>query len=53
MRVKPSEPDQYYREARINDGDRTIFPEDAGAVLFLDVVPHDDTGKYGGKPPGA
>jgi hypothetical protein len=53
MRVKPIEPDKYYREARINDGDRTIFREDAGTVLFVDVVPHDDIGKYGRKPPGA
>jgi hypothetical protein len=53
MRVKPIEPDKYYREARINDGDRTIFREDAGTVLFVDVVPHDGIGKYGRKPPGA
>jgi len=45
--------DKCYREARINDSDRTIFREDAGAVLFVDVVPHEDIGKYGRKPPGA
>ena len=39
--------------ARINDGDRTIFREDAGAGLFVDVVSHDDIGKYGRKVPGA
>jgi len=53
MRVKPIEPDKYYREARINDGGRTIFREEAGAVFFIDVVKHDDIGKYGRKPPGA
>ena len=53
MRVKPIEPDKYYREARINDGGRTIFREEAGAVFFVDVVKHDDIGKYGRKPPGA
>ena len=53
MRVKPIEPDKYYREARINDGDRIIFREDAGAVLFVDVVRHDDIGAYGRKAPGA
>ena len=52
MRIKPIEPDKYYREARINDGDRIIFREDAGAVLFVDVASHDDIGRYGRKPPG-
>lgn len=31
----------------MDDGDRTIFREDAGAVRFVGVVPHDDIGKYG------
>ena len=53
MRIKAIEPDKYYREARINDGDRTISREDAGTVLFVNVVPHEDIGKYGRKPPGA
>jgi hypothetical protein len=39
--------------ARINDGDRTISREDAGTVLFVDVVPHKDIAKCGRKPPGA
>ena len=53
MRVNPIEPDKYYREARINGGDRIVFREDAGAVLFVDVVRHDDIGGYGRKPPGS
>jgi hypothetical protein len=53
MRVKPIEPDKYYREARINDGDRIVFREDAGAVLFVDVVSQDIIGGYGRKPPGS
>jgi hypothetical protein len=53
MRIKPIEPDKYYREARINDGDGTISREDTGTVLLVGVVPHEDIGKYGRKPPGA
>ena len=53
MRVKPIQPDKYYREARINDGDRIVFREDAGAVLFVDVDSQDIIGGYGRKPPGS
>jgi mRNA-degrading endonuclease RelE of RelBE toxin-antitoxin system len=47
MRIKPIEPEQYYQEARINDGDRLIFRIEDGRVWFVDVVPHDDIGRYG------
>jgi hypothetical protein len=50
MRVKPIEPDKYYAEARINDGDRVIHRSDAGTVYFVDVVPHDEIGRYGRAP---
>lgn len=46
MRVKPIEPDKYYFEARINDGDRLIYRPDAGTICFVDIVTHDDIGKY-------
>lgn len=52
MRVKPIEPDKFYNEARINDGDRLIFRIDQGTVWFVDVVTHDDIGKYGKKVTG-
>ena len=50
MQIKPIQPDKYYNEARINDGDRLIHRTDAGAVYFVDVVKHDDIGQYGKAP---
>lgn len=47
IRIKPIEPEKYYSEARINDGDRLIFRIEDGKVWFVDVVPHDDIGRYG------
>ena len=47
MRIKPIEPEKYYNEARINDGDRIVHRIDAGTVFFADVVPHDQINKYG------
>jgi hypothetical protein len=49
MRVKPIEPEKYYYEARINDGDRLVFKIEGGAVWFVDIVDHDDIDKYGKK----
>lgn len=50
MRVKPIEPDKHYYEARINDGDRIIHRAHGGTIYFVDIVPHDDIGKYGRAP---
>lgn len=47
MRIKPIEPEKYYNEARINDGDRLVHRIDAGAVHFIDIVPHDRINRYG------
>jgi hypothetical protein len=47
MRVKPIEPEKYYNEARINDGDRIVFRIAEGTVWFVDVIPHDHIGRYG------
>ena len=52
MRIKPVEPEKYYNEARINDGDRLIFRIEDGTIWFVDVVPHDDIGRYGKSIPG-
>ncbi len=46
IRVKPIEPDKYYFEARINDGDRLIHRTREGTLYFIDIVTHDDIGKY-------
>jgi hypothetical protein len=47
MRIKPVEPEKYYNEARSNDGDRVIHRLEDGRVWFVDIVAHDDIGRYG------
>ena len=47
LRVKPILPDKTYREARISSGDRIVFRIEGGAILFVDVVKHDDIERYG------
>ena len=49
MRIKPIEPEKYYNEARVNDGDRLVHRIDAGTVYFVDIVPHDRINKYGSR----
>jgi type II secretory pathway component PulC len=49
MRVKPIEPEKYYNEARINDGDRLVHRVEGGKLWVVDVVAHDDIGRYGKK----
>jgi hypothetical protein len=50
LRVKPIQPDKYYLEARMNSGDRIVFRVSEETVLFIDVVNHDDIGRYGRRP---
>lgn len=52
MRVKPIEPEKFYYEARINDGDRLVHRVEAGRLWVVDVVSHDDIGRYGKKMAG-
>lgn len=47
MRIKPIEPEKYFREARVNDGDRVVFRIEHATLLIADVVPHDLISKYG------
>ena len=51
MRVKPIEPEKFYYEARVNDGDRVIHRVHDGTVYFVDIVVHDEIGTYGKRPP--
>jgi hypothetical protein len=46
MRVKPIEPEKFYLEARVNDGDRLIHRIESGRLWIVDVVSHDDIGRY-------
>jgi len=50
LRVKPILPDKYYLEARISSGERIVFRVEQGTILFVDVVPHDEIGRYGRRP---
>jgi hypothetical protein len=47
MRIKPIQPEKYYNEARLNSGDRLVHRVEGGKVWLVDVVPHDDIGRYG------
>lgn len=47
LRVKPIRPEKYYLEARLNQGDRIVFRIEGGAIFFVDVISHDDIGRYG------
>lgn len=50
LNVKPILPDKHYLEARISSGDRLVFRVEQQAILFIDVVKHDDIGRYGRRP---
>ncbi len=52
MRIKPIQPDRYYDEARINDGDRLVHRIESDTLWVVDVVPHDDIDRYGRKVEG-
>jgi hypothetical protein len=47
MRIKPIQPEKYYQEARINEGDCLIFRIESETVWCVDVVEHDDIDRYG------
>jgi hypothetical protein len=47
MRIKPIEPEKFYNEARVNSGDRLVHRVEAGKLWIVDVIPHDDIGRYG------
>ena len=46
MRIKPIEPEKYYLEARVNDGNRVVFRIANDTLLLADVVPHDLMSRY-------
>ena len=50
LNVKPIRPDKHYLEAWISSGDQMVFRFDQGAIFFVDVVKHDDIGRYGRGP---
>ena len=52
LRIKPIQPDKHYLEARMGSGDRVVFRREAGQILFIDVVTHDEIDRYGRRPKG-
>jgi hypothetical protein len=48
--VKPILPDKHYLEGRISSGDRIVFRIEGSTIYFMDVVRHDDIGRYGRRP---
>lgn len=50
LNVKPILPDKHYLEARISSGDRIVLRIEADTIFFVDVVAHDDIGRYGRRP---
>jgi hypothetical protein len=50
LNVKPILPDKHYFEARISSGDRIVFRLAKGTIFFIDVIKHDDIGRYGRQP---
>lgn len=46
LRVKPIQPEKYYLEARLNQGDRIVFRVEGGTIYFVDVVTHDEIDRY-------
>ena len=52
LRVKPIQPDKHYLEARMGSGDRVVFRRQAGQILIIDVITHDEIARYGRRPKG-
>lgn len=50
LHVKPILPDKYYLEARISSGERIVFRVEGKTIFFVDVIPHDEIGRYGRRP---
>lgn len=50
LNVKPILPDKHYLEGRIGSGDRIVFRVEGSTIYFMDVVKHDDIGRYGRRP---
>ena len=50
LNVKPILPDKHFLEGRISSGDRIVFRLEGTTIHFMDVVKHDDIGRYGRRP---
>jgi mRNA-degrading endonuclease YafQ of YafQ-DinJ toxin-antitoxin module len=50
LKAHSIKPDKYYHEAYVNTGDRIIYIPEGSHLVLVDVVPHDDIGRYGKRP---
>ena len=50
LAAHPIKPDKYYREAYLNRGDRIIYRAEGSHLVLVDIVKHDDIGRYGKAP---
>ena len=50
LKAHPIKPDKYYWEAYLNDSDRIVYVPEGSHLVLVDVVPHDDIGRYGKRP---
>ncbi|HEU0053920.1 MAG TPA: hypothetical protein VFQ39_12130 [Longimicrobium sp.] len=50
LNVHPIQPDKHYWEAYANKSDRIIFIPDGDRLILVDIVSHDQIGKYGKRP---
>jgi mRNA-degrading endonuclease RelE of RelBE toxin-antitoxin system len=50
LNAHPVKPDKYYWEAYVNGGDRIIYISEGSHLVLVDVVAHDDIGRYSKRP---
>lgn len=50
MRIKPILPDKFHYEARTSSGDRLVFRIVGARLYLIDIVAHDDIGRYSRRP---
>lgn len=50
LRTHSIKPDKYYWEAYVNRGDRIIYIPEGSHLVLIDVVSHDDIGRYARRP---
>lgn len=50
LNAHPVKPDKHYWEAYLNRSDRLIYVPDHPLLVLVDIVKHDDIGKYGKAP---
>ena len=50
LKAHSVKPDKHYWEAYVNRGDRIIYNPDGSRLILVDVVTHDDIGRYSKRP---